>query len=164
MTTINNEQRWLIMIDKDLWWSMMIYDDRWWSLWSMTIDYDRQWLLLIKNDWWWSMTINNDWWWLTIIDWWLTVIKRNDSGQLTGVMLHVTYYMWYMTCDKWKEMNNLWKFQVSTSSYGLGVKVDWRFGGKRLVSYWMNELINKWNRSPVYRTAPAKPGLLISLT
>ena len=58
----------------------------------------------------------------------------------------------HVTCDTWREVNILSKFQVP-GSYGLEMKVSWGFGGKGSLNEWMNELINDCG---VCRT----PGLL----
>ena len=60
-------------------------------------------------------------------------------------MWHLTPGMWHMTRDRWGQVNLLSNFQLS-SSYGLGVKVFWRYFHKSSVI--------------VCRTAPATPGLL----
>ena len=52
-------------------------------------------------------------------------------------MWHMIHDIWYVTCDTWREVNLLSKCQVS-SSYGLGVKVLWRYLNKRN-TYIMNE-------------------------
>ena len=86
---------------------------------------------------------------------------KNHTWHVTCDMWHVTRDMWLMTwdtrqvtCDTWREVNFLSKFQVPTS-YGLEMKVCWRFEGKG----WFNELIY---HGGVCRTAPATPGLLIN--
>ena len=61
-----------------------------------------------------------------------------------------------MTCDTWWAVNILSKFQLPIS-YGLGVKVFWRYIHKGWATYWINEWIND---KGVCRTAPATPGLL----
>ena len=73
-------------------------------------------------------------------------------------MSHVTWDikrdMWHMTHDRWGEVNFPLTFHLP-SSYGLGVKVFWRFWGNGSV----NQLINHKGDS---RSAPATPGLLIT--
>ena len=78
-------------------------------------------------------------------------------------MWHVTCDMWQMTYDKWDVICDMWHMEGGEhslkmsvpSSYGFGVKVFLRFGGKGLLnSEWMNE-------RGVWRPAPATPGLWI---
>ena len=76
-------------------------------------------------------------------------------------MWHLTLDTWHVTRDKWHllryaqgVMNIVSKFQVP-SSYGLGVKVSWRFWTKGS----LNELISDGGDC---RTASATPGLLIN--
>ena len=64
--------------------------------------------------------------------------------------------MRHTTCDTWKEVNILSKFQVPCS-HDFGVKEFWRFGGKWSLADWINELINY---KVVCIIAPATPGLL----
>ena len=56
-------------------------------------------------------------------------------------MWHMIYDTWHVTCDTWREVNTLSKCQVPRS-YGLGVKVSWRYFRKESVT----ELIYKWQR------------------
>ena len=64
---------------------------------------------------------------------------------------HVTCDTWHVTHDTWG-VNILSKFQLP-SSYGLWFMIFWRFGGKGLLTDWLNH-------EGVCRTAPATPGLL----
>ena len=51
--------------------------------------------------------------------------------------------MWQVTPDTWRGMDMISKFQLS-SSYGLGVLMFWRSGGKDdSFDQWMNELMTK---------------------
>ena len=70
---------------------------------------------------------------------------------MTRDMWHVTHNMWHMTCLG--GVNILSKFQLP-SSYRLWVMILWRYGGKGSVAEWISD-------EPVYRTAPATPGMLI---
>ena len=79
--------------------------------------------------------------------------------QVTHEMLHVTHHTSHITHDTWWWVNILSKFQIP-SSYGLGLMMFWRFGGKGWLNQWTNEWISD---KGVCRTAPATPGLLISL-
>ena len=84
--------------------------------------------------------------------------KWHDMWHVTCDMWHVT---WHVTHDMWYVwgVNILSKFQLP-SSYGLWFIILWISGGKG----WLNESMNKsMNDEAVYRTAPATPGLLISL-
>ena len=72
-------------------------------------------------------------------------------------MWHVTCDTWHVTCDTWREVNILSKCWVSIS-YGLGVKVFWRYLNKR-ITYLPTELISD---KGACRTAPAITGLLRS--
>ena len=50
---------------------------------------------------------------------------------------HKSHYAWHVPCDMWHDVgrvNILPKLQLP-SSYGLGGKVNWRFGGKE----WLNK-------------------------
>ena len=47
--------------------------------------------------------------------------------------------MWHMTHSRWGKVNLVSQFQLP-SSYGLGVKVFWRYFHKG----WVTEWINKW--------------------
>ena len=78
---------------------------------------------------------------------------------------HVTHDMWHIKCDTWHltpgtwhrgEVNLLSEFQLP-SSYGLGMKVCWRYFCKGWPSHLINELMSNGG---VWRTAPASPGLL----
>ena len=74
-------------------------------------------------------------------------------GQMTRDMWHMTHDIWHLTHDRGGgEVNLLSKYQLP-SSYGLGGKVFWIFGGKD----WHTQLINDVG---VCRTAPATLGLL----
>ena len=55
---------------------------------------------------------------------------------------YVTHDMWQVRPDTWRGVNILSKFQLS-SSYGLGVMMFWRLGGKGLPTQWMSELMTK---------------------
>ena len=55
---------------------------------------------------------------------------------------HLKQYTWHVTCDTWWEVKILLKFQVP-SLYGLGVKVEWRLGGKGRVNESDSELMTK---------------------
>ena len=70
-------------------------------------------------------------------------------------MWHETRDMWHMTCDRWGEVKLLSKCQLP-SSYGLGVKVFWRYFLQRITDS-DYKLIN---HEGVCRTSPATPGLL----
>ena len=61
-----------------------------------------------------------------------------------------------MTCNTLWGVNNLSKYQLP-SSYGLGVMMIRRFGGKGSLTELMNEL---FNHKGDCRTAPATPGLV----
>ena len=78
---------------------------------------------------------------------------------LKSYLWHTTHYMWHGTHDTWhvtwKEVNILSTFQVP-SSYGFGVNVFWRFGGKGSLSYLVND-------KAICKTAPATPGMLNTL-
>ena len=70
--------------------------------------------------------------------------KKKKKWPVTRYMWHVTRYMWHITCDTWHVTCDTWwvvnilsKCQIP-SSYALGVKVFWRFGGKG----WPTNLIN----------------------
>ena len=65
-----------------------------------------------------------------------------------------------LTCDMFGGVNILSKFQLP-SSYRLWFMILWRSGGKGSLTDWINEWIND---EAVYRTAPATPGLLITLS
>ena len=84
--------------------------------------------------------------------------KTCDMWHLTHEMWHVTCDMWHGTPDRWWEVNILSKFQVP-SSYGLGVKIFWRYFGKRVTQFINLSINNKG----VCRTAPATPGPLITM-
>ena len=82
---------------------------------------------------------------------------------MTPDMWHLTPDIWHVTPDKLDVsrdtqgvMRIVSKFQVS-SSYGLGLKVFWRFWTKRSLNEWINN-------EGVCRTALATPGLLISFS
>ena len=77
---------------------------------------------------------------------------KPDTWQMTHDTLHVTH-------DRWGEVNLLSTLQLP-SSYGLEVKVFWRFGGKSWLTYLINQLITYGG---VCRKAPATPGLLKNL-
>ena len=75
---------------------------------------------------------------------------------------HMTHDVWQETCDKrhvtcdmWWKVNILSKCQVPSSN-GLGVKVFWSYFHKLWVTQFMSG-------EGVFRTAPASPGLLITL-
>ena len=87
-------------------------------------------------------------WLVTCYAWHMT----SDTGLDTW---HMTRDTWHLTSDNWRGVNILSKFQLP-SSYGLGVLMFWRFGGKGRVTRLMND-------KGVYRTAPTTPGLLISI-
>ena len=60
---------------------------------------------------------------------------------MTCDMWHLTFDMWHMTCDIWHQEGGEHSFKTSVpSSYDLGVKVLWRFGGKGYM--WLNKWIN----------------------
>ena len=67
--------------------------------------------------------------------------------------------MQHLTGDTWHVVgwgvNILSKCQLS-SSYGLGVMMFWKFGGKGSLTDWLNELINISNEGDS-RTAPGTP-------
>ena len=72
---------------------------------------------------------------------------------------HVTRDTWHMTHDMFGGVNILSKFQLP-SSYRLWFMILWRSGGEGSLT----QRINEWmNYEAVYRTAPATPGLLITL-
>ena len=56
-------------------------------------------------------------------------------------MWHEKRDMWHGTHNRWGEVNLLLKFQLP-SSFGLGMKVYRRFGGKGLLSLLMNESLS----------------------
>jgi hypothetical protein len=58
------------------------------------------------------------------------------------------------TGSNYLDVDSLFQF---LSSYGLGVMMIWKFGGKGLMNKWMNELMS--NKGDC-KTAPATPGLL----
>ena len=60
--------------------------------------------------------------------------------------------MWHVAHDRWGYVNLLWKLQLPIS-YGLGVKVFWRYFHKGWLTDWVNY-------EGVCRTAPATSGLL----
>ena len=60
--------------------------------------------------------------------------------------------MWHLTHDRWGEVYLLSIFQLA-SSYGLGMKVFWRYFNLSWPTQWMNHVA-------VYGTALATPGLL----
>ena len=66
--------------------------------------------------------------------------KKKHVWYLTCDRWQVTNDMWHVTCDMWREVNILSKFQVP-SSYGLGVKVFWRYLNKMMTD-WLDYLIN----------------------
>ena len=72
-----------------------------------------------------------------------------DTGQ-------VTHDMWHVTHDRWGEVNLLSKLQL-LSSYGLGVKVFWRYFHKWWLTHWLTQLMSD---KGVCRTTMATPGLL----
>ena len=59
---------------------------------------------------------------------------------------HVTCDMWHLTSDTWHvthgEVNILSTFQLP-SSYGLGLRVSWRFWTKEPPNKWINLFINE---------------------
>ena len=69
---------------------------------------------------------------------------------------HVTRDTWHVTCDMFGGVNILSKFQLP-SSYRLWFMILWRSGGKGSLADWIND-------EAVYRTAPATPGLLKTLS
>ena len=65
------------------------------------------------------------------------VVKLVGGGSI--IRWHVTCDTWHVICDTWKDVNILSKFQVP-SSYGFGLKVCRRFGGKdRWLNEWMSD-------------------------
>ena len=64
---------------------------------------------------------------------WRAVVKLPSPLFKNADMLHVKLDMWQVTCDPWREVNILSNFQFPSSS-SWEVKVEWRFGGKGLVS------------------------------
>ena len=85
--------------------------------------------------------------------------KKEKKKIVTCDIWHVTRDTCIVTCDMGHMVgvNILSKFQLPRF-YGLGKTVSWRFWTKGSVSYWIKLLLNY---EPVYRTAPATPGLLI---
>ena len=73
---------------------------------------------------------------------------------MTHDSLHVTTDTKHLTCNLWWEVNIIWTFQ-GLGFYVLGVKVNWRFGGKGSVSLLINY-------KGVCKTDLATPGLLIT--
>ena len=78
-----------------------------------------------------------------------------DTWHLTPDTWHMTRDMWHMTGGG--DVNFLSKFWLP-SSYGLGVKVLWRYFHKGSLTDWVSYFMND---EGVCRTAPATPGLLI---
>ena len=76
-------------------------------------------------------------------------VSPHDMWHVKCDTWYVTRDTWHITHDRWREVNPLSKFNLP-SSYGLGVKVFWRYFNK----WWIADLIN------VCRTTPATPGLL----
>ena len=67
-------------------------------------------------------------------------VKKNIY--IYNYIWHVTYYMWHMTRDRWGEEDLLLKYQLP-SSYGLRVKVFWRYFTKGWLNLWINEWMTK---------------------
>ena len=85
--------------------------------------------------------VTHDIWHMTCAIWHVTHDMWHmtcDMWHMSHDMWHVTGDMWHVTCDTWRELNILSKFQVP-SSYGLGVKVSWRFGQNGSVRKSVNE-------------------------
>ena len=83
--------------------------------------------------------------------------KKTDIWHAPLDMWHVTHDTWYVTRHRWGEVNLLSKLKLS-SSYGLGMKVFWRFGEKGWFIQFINYQLIRDKR--VCKTAPATPGLL----
>ena len=60
-----------------------------------------------------------------------------DTWHMTPDTLHLTPDKWHLKCDMWWGVNILSKFQLP-KSYGLGVMMILRFGGKGSISQWIN--------------------------
>ena len=130
----------------------------------------------------WHMT--HDTWHKTLDMWHMTYDRWEEVNLLSKCQLPSSYGlgvrddMWHLTCDTWHVTPDTWhmtpniwdvsrdtqgvmkivsKFQLPRS-FGLGVKVSWRFWTKGWLAEWMNESIID---EAVCRTAPATPGLLI---
>ena len=71
-----------------------------------------------------------DTWHMTFKMWHVT----GDTWLVTHDLWQMTHDIWHMKHDRWREVNIPSKFQLS-SSYGLGVMLFWKFGGKELLSY-----------------------------
>ena len=63
-------------------------------------------------------------------------VPEKERNKVTHHMLHVTLDMCYMTRDRWGELTLLSKFLL-LSSYGLGVKVFWKYFHKGSLTEWL---------------------------
>ena len=84
---------------------------------------------------------------VTCYTWHVTHVTH-DTRHITCDTWHMTCDVWHVTHDRWGEVNLLLKCQLP-SSYGLGVKVFWRYLGKLkqiLRTHWP---VGKVNMTPM---------------
>ena len=89
-------------------------------------------------------------------------VKKKEKIHVTYHTWHVTRDMWHVTrCDTWQVTCLAgWSFSQTFSFLALTVCDLWYYEDLEEKDELMNELINY---EAVYRTAPATPGLLITL-
>ena len=119
------------------------------DMWHMTWD-----TWYVTHDMW-HMTC--DTWHVTHDTWHVTCNTRGGGVNILSKCQlpcsdtwHVTHDTWQVSHNTQKVVNIVSKFQLP-SSYGLGVKVFWRYFHKRSLTHWLTDSVY---HEGVFRTAP----------